>query len=176
MRGDDRFEESDIDILVLLDRRDEPTAGGHRPDAAHAIGPWLSLVIVDFERYHGPASRATGFYEELRREIRPAVTSGQGQRARAEMKVAANDAFRAAVALVELALYRDAVSRLYYAVFHAARAALICHGLQAKTHSGQLDRFAVTFGPAPVVARLLELRIDADYRSDELPCKRGNGA
>jgi uncharacterized protein (UPF0332 family) len=83
--------------------------------------------------------------------------------------VAANDAFRAAVALVELALYRDAVSRLYYAVFHAARAALICHGLQAKTHSGQLNRFAVTFGPAPVVARLLELRIDADYRSDELP-------
>jgi predicted nucleotidyltransferase len=66
VRGDDH-EESDIDILVLLDRRDEPTAGAII-DAAHAISPWLSLVIVDFERYHGPASRATGFYEELRRE------------------------------------------------------------------------------------------------------------
>lgn len=94
------------------------------------------------------------------------MTPGQRERAEAEL-AAADDALRAAVALLDLNLYRDAVSRLYYAVFHAARAALICHGLHAKTHAGQLSRFVTSFGSAPTVARLLELRIEADYRTDE---------
>lgn len=59
------------------------------------------------------------------------------------------------------------MSRLYYAVFHAGRAALICHGLHAKTHAGQLNRFVTSVGSAPTVARLLELRIEADYRTEE---------
>lgn len=65
-RGDDG-EESDIDILVLVDSRDADTDRAIT-DAGHAISPWLSPVIVEFERYHAPASRASGFYEELRHE------------------------------------------------------------------------------------------------------------
>lgn len=63
----DGHEESDIDLLVLLDSTDEVAARAIT-DAAHAISPWLSPVIADYERYHAPASRASGFYEELRRE------------------------------------------------------------------------------------------------------------
>ncbi len=59
------------------------------------------------------------------------------------------------------------MSRLYYAVFHAARAALLVRDKHAKTHSGQATVFGATFGATPLVGKLLELRIDADYRSED---------
>ena len=45
-------------------------------------------------------------------------------------------ALRAARALADLALFDDAASRLYYAVFHLVSAALLALGLQAQTHAG----------------------------------------
>ncbi len=66
VRGDDH-DESDIDVLVLLDAKDEPTTRAIT-DLAHYIDPRLSPIVVAFDRYHAPISRATGFYEELRRE------------------------------------------------------------------------------------------------------------
>lgn len=66
VRGDDH-EESDIDLLVLVDGDDSPTWQAVS-DLAHAISPSLAPTVVDFEHYHSPASRATSFYEELRRE------------------------------------------------------------------------------------------------------------
>ncbi len=93
------------------------------------------------------------------------MTHGQENKAAAELEIAAT-ALRAATALLGLGLGLDAVSRLYYAVFHAARAALLARELRAKTHSGQLSLFTATFGPTPLLGRLLELRIDADYRSE----------
>jgi predicted nucleotidyltransferase len=60
-------DESDIDVLVLLDGagwEDQSAA----IDLASSINPWLSATVRDFELYHSPVSRATGFYEELRRE------------------------------------------------------------------------------------------------------------
>ncbi|CAN5749018.1 hypothetical protein BH24ACT3_BH24ACT3_13840 [soil metagenome] len=65
VRGDDH-EESDIDILVVIDDVDGPTRW-QITDAAH-ISPWLAPVIEDYERYHAPINRAGGFYKELRRE------------------------------------------------------------------------------------------------------------
>jgi len=49
---------------------------------------------------------------------------------------AARDALKAADGLVAMSLRRDAASRAYYAVFHAARALLLLEGLEAKTHGG----------------------------------------
>jgi uncharacterized protein (UPF0332 family) len=60
----------------------------------------------------------------------------------------------------------DAASRLYYAVFHAARAALTVRGRYAKTHSGQITAFETTFGREPLLRRLFELRGKADYGRD----------
>ena len=48
---------------------------------------------------------------------------------------------RAARALLDLALYADAVSRAYYAVFHALRAALLTRGVEPKTHTGAIHLF-----------------------------------
>lgn len=56
-----------------------------------------------------------------------------------------------------------AASRLYYAVFHASRAALAPRGLHSKTHSGQIALFERTFGAAPILGRLFGLRGRADY-------------
>lgn len=66
VRGD-IHDESDIDILVLVEALDSVTARAIS-DMAHALSPWLALSVFDAERYHAPASRATGFYRELRRE------------------------------------------------------------------------------------------------------------
>jgi hypothetical protein len=48
----------------------------------------------------------------------------------------ANEALRAARLLLRGGELRDAVSRAYYAMFHAARAALHQKGVTAKTHKG----------------------------------------
>lgn len=95
------------------------------------------------------------------------MTPGEGERAARELDLAA-DALRASDTLLKVGLHRDAASRLYYATSHAVRAALAIGGLTAKSHSGQLNRFSVTYGPAPVVGRLLDLRTRADYGADEL--------
>ena len=42
----------------------------------------------------------------------------------------------AAVALLKAGFFEDAVSRAYYAAFHAAQAALLTEGQQADTHKG----------------------------------------
>ncbi len=70
-RGDDH-EESDIDLLVLVDDLDEQTDRAVF-DLAFGLsfkdgGPYVSAVVVDFDRYHAPKSRATGFYESMRTE------------------------------------------------------------------------------------------------------------
>lgn len=66
VRGD-AHEESDIDVLVLLDgcTRDDRNAVW---DLAWTISTVLMPVISDYETYHAPRSRASGFYEEMRRE------------------------------------------------------------------------------------------------------------
>jgi uncharacterized protein (UPF0332 family) len=66
-----------------------------------------------------------------------------------------------------------AASRLYYAVFDAARAALLARGETPKTHAGVRRRFGFHFGrpgsealPSPVVQTLTALeqaRTLADY-------------
>jgi predicted nucleotidyltransferase len=59
--------ESDIDLLVLVDGLDEET-WRTVIDMAQAISPWLAPMIEDFERYHAPRSRATGIYQDIRRQ------------------------------------------------------------------------------------------------------------
>ncbi len=83
----------------------------------------------------------------------------------------AQASLRAARALVELELFDDAASRLYYAAFHGVSAALLVLGVQAQTHAGVatlLGQHLVKPGLlAPSVshdlASLLGLRGQADY-------------
>lgn len=70
--------------------------------------------------------------------------------------------------------YRAAVSRAYYAAFHAARALLMERGVQAKTHDGLRRMLALPlvktgqFDPrvAEILARLATKREASDYASD----------
>lgn len=65
-RGDDH-PESDIDVLVLVDGLDNATSRRVH-DIASEIRPLVLPMVRDFDRYHAPISRASGFYEEMRRE------------------------------------------------------------------------------------------------------------
>lgn len=64
----DMHDESDIDVLVLVDglTGEEKWAiyGMHDATGMHSISP----AVIDFDQYHLPVSRATGFYREMRKE------------------------------------------------------------------------------------------------------------
>ena len=94
------------------------------------------------------------------------MTPGEAEVARAELDRAAR-ALHESKVLVDASSAEGATSRLYYAVFHAARAALAVRGLYAKTHSGQITLFERTFGEAPVLGRLFDLRAKADYGREQ---------
>jgi uncharacterized protein len=90
--------------------------------------------------------------------------------ARAEL-AAARDAERVAEAALELGIVRDALSRTYYAAFHAARALLLLEGIEPRTHAGvqrMLGEHCVRTGRiapalATTFAELQAFRQAADY-------------
>lgn len=63
-RGD-THNESDIDVLVLVNDLDEATQRAVF-DVAWDVDARLSLMTRDFEQYHSPPSRASGIYKEMR--------------------------------------------------------------------------------------------------------------
>ncbi len=83
----------------------------------------------------------------------------------------AEKALRAAEVLQAHGLFEDAVSRSYYAVMHAAKAALLVHDAIAESHAALRRLFgAVLVRPglieeewAAVLAREQDQRIAADY-------------
>lgn len=63
--------------------------------------------------------------------------TGENRLANAVAEIAAaRDALRVAEAALALGIRRDAMSRAYYAVFHAARALLLLEAIEPKTHAG----------------------------------------
>lgn len=90
------------------------------------------------------------------------MTPGQGDRAAEELRLAEQALWVARLVLGSGAR-EDATSRLYYAVFHAAGAAIAVRGRYAKTHSGQITLFHQLYGSAPLLGQLFDLRAYADY-------------
>lgn len=99
------------------------------------------------------------------------MTPGQAEEARAELR-RAERALKEAGLLLDADSLEGAASRLYYAAFHATRAALVVRGRSAKTHSGQISMFTEIYGAAPVLGRLLDLRARADYEFGDFPVTR----
>lgn len=85
----------------------------------------------------------------------------------------ADQAMRAARALLALGLHADSVSRAYYASFHLVRALLLSRGVEPKTHGGAihlLNTELVRAGVLPsshnrLLAGLQRARELADYDS-----------
>lgn len=71
-----------------------------------------------------------------------------------------DDALRAAEALRSLNLLRDAANRLYYAVFHAARAVLITQDIEPASHQGVLTMLGLNF----IKTGLLPAQMSATFR------------
>jgi len=69
-------------------------------------------------------------------------------------------------------VHRKCITNLYYASFHAVRALLLAHGLEARTHEGTQRLFASHFvrtntfaaGHLKTLARLEGDRLRADYQ------------
>lgn len=68
--------------------------------------------------------------------------------------------------------YADAISRAYYAVMHAAKAALAVHGVSPVSHPAVANRFGLVIVQAGLaeshwvseITHLSLLRMDADYK------------
>ncbi|WP_238455596.1 HEPN domain-containing protein [Desulfolucanica intricata] len=77
----------------------------------------------------------------------------------------------AAEVLIKEGMYADAVSRIYYGIFHAARAMLALKGLDSKKHSGIISLFNQHFvktGLLPkefgrIIKNAKDLREESDY-------------
>lgn len=93
------------------------------------------------------------------------MTPGERDFAASELE-SARDALTEGRLLLDQQLLAGAASRLYYAVFHAARAALVVRGQHSKTHSGQETLFLEAYGQAPIIDTLMKERAAADYGRD----------
>lgn len=57
----------------------------------------------------------------------------------------ADEALRAAQALLDAGLHADSVSRSYYAALHSLRALLLSRGLEPRSHAGAIHLFNAEF-------------------------------
>ena len=82
----------------------------------------------------------------------------------------------AASILAERKYFSDAVSRLYYFVYHTAKALLLSEGLEPKSHEGLLRLIGMHFvktdilspPDSHIVTRLMKYREEADYNPSYL--------
>lgn len=83
----------------------------------------------------------------------------------------ANDCLKSAEILASNGQYTDAVSRLYYYVFHNVRALLFTKGYEPKSHEGTLRLLGMHYikpGILPIelshiFSKLMKYREEADY-------------
>lgn len=96
----------------------------------------------------------------------------EGRRAASAEELALSDEeLRAARQLIAAGSYRVAVTRIYYAVFHAMRACLFTIDVEPRTHEGVVQQFGQHFvrtgrfeaATSRFVTRLQKNREEADY-------------
>ena len=80
----------------------------------------------------------------------------------------ADQALRAARALLDLGLHADSVSRAYYGALHCLRALLLSRGLEAKTHAGAIHVLNTEFIRAGILPSSHNRLLAGIQRSREL--------
>lgn len=83
----------------------------------------------------------------------------------------AEEAKKAFELLCTQALFKDAISRLYYYLLHCVKALLLTEGFEPKTHEGALRLFSLHFvkkgvfepKTGHIFSKLMKLREEADY-------------
>ena len=100
------------------------------------------------------------------------TSEGRKEAARDELHLA-DEELAAAASLLASGMFRIAVARTYFAVFHAARACLFAADLEPTRHAGVQHLFNLHFvrtgsfesATSRLLARLQKYREEADYAS-----------
>jgi uncharacterized protein (UPF0332 family)/predicted nucleotidyltransferase len=176
--------DSDLDLLVVIrkgDRciKDLVSTPGHMLALTTDVVP--AIMVLTADEWESQRKRRAPFWQTVTRDGRRVpswegvAAEGDGYRMNPEDVQAefsrAEQSLRAARLLQGEALFGDAISHNYYAVMHAARAALLFHDTITESHStvrrlfGQiLVRPGLIEKPwADVLAREQDQRIRADY-------------
>jgi uncharacterized protein (UPF0332 family)/predicted nucleotidyltransferase len=188
--------DSDLDLLVVIregDRRVRKAVStpGHMLALTTDVVP--SIMVLTTDEWESRRKRRAPFWITVTRDGRRApswesiAAEGDGYRMNPEDVQAefnrADQSLRAARVLQGEALFGDAISRSYYAVMHAARAALLVHDTITESHSAVRRLFGeVLVRPglierqwADVLAREQGQRIRADYGVGEWEAQTSAG-
>ena len=181
-RGDG-YPESDIDLLVVLEN---PTK--EQTDTVCDItfdillDRDVDLSAVTFSREEAIRKRELG--TPLMRNVAEegivimgeAIVVGEGkpQEVARGFLDSARERLRSAALLLDGGLYRDSVSRAYYAFLDAADGALASKRITPKSHAGTISLFGLHFIKAGLVdekysgwfKKIYKARLDADYKRD----------
>lgn len=184
--------ESDVDVLAIIDgpatRQDEDQLSDLRMDAMTQHEQYLSIFTTSEERF---VTEDWPYFRNVREEgipLEALASAGDGRPAplppsrahhapgvmRTESKKLLRRAHRSLESSrhsLEADFVNEAISSAYYAVFHAATAAINEEGLAARSHRGTHHLFHQTYvatGRAAgdlggLAKRLEEQRREADY-------------
>jgi predicted nucleotidyltransferase len=160
-RGEPPHEESDVDVLVLLD---DPSYDRHldairliqdAADAEGASGTYFSVKAYDREWLEGRREIESFFIQEVESRQDRSPRRRMSPRSK-EFMDGARERLAAARTNLDANLPYVAVGLAYYAMLYAARAALSEEDRYAKTHSGTWtlfrELFVQTGGVDPAVA------------------------
>jgi uncharacterized protein (UPF0332 family)/predicted nucleotidyltransferase len=167
-------EASDIDVLVLLDRLDYQTQRAVLDIAGDLFvetNLLLSPTVFEEATYRQHVVQERPLASDIERQGALRMTAEGRQEVVSEELRVAGEELAAADQLIAITLYRIAMTRLYFATFHAARAVSYAQGYDLRTHQGVLTLFNQHLvrpghlGPlaARVLARLQKYREQADY-------------
>ncbi len=159
-RGDANEQESDVDLLVVLngefDRRAEQEAVSElQGDVSDEYNAWLFGLVASVYEYR---KQMLPIYMNIRREgfelwpvplVQTREQPGEyGQVNKQELEtvlVLAREALRDAEFDLGHEGFRSAAGRSYYAMFHAATALLLSEGLAFSKHQGVISGFGQHF-------------------------------
>ena len=176
--------DSDLDLLLVIregDRRLREAVSTSGDTLALATDVVPSIMVLTADEWESQRKRRAPFWITVTRDGRrapswePIAAEGDRYRMNPEDVRAefgrAEESLRAARLLQGEALFGDAISRSYYAVMHAARAALLVHDMITESHAAVRRLFGdilvrrglIEKRWADILAREQRQRIRADY-------------
>jgi uncharacterized protein (UPF0332 family)/predicted nucleotidyltransferase len=183
-RGDGH-PESDIDLLVVLEnptKEQTNTVYDITFDILFDRGVDLSAITFSQEEAMRKRELGTPLMHNVAEEgiviMGKAIVVGEGkpQEVARGFLDSARERLRSAALLLDGGLYRDSVSRAYYAFLDAADGALAARRITPKSHAGTISLFGLHFIKTGLVdekysawfKKIYKARLDADYKRDRV--------
>lgn len=181
----DGHPESDIDLLVVLEnptKEQTDTVGDIMFDILFDRGVELSAITFSREEAMQQQELGTPLIRNVAEEgiviMGEAIVVGEGkpQEVTRGFLDSARERLRSAALLLDGGLYRDSVSRAYYAFLDAADGALASRRITPKSHAGTISLFGLHFIKADLVdekysawfKKIYKARLEADYKRDRV--------